>query len=442
MLLTISVNIRGDPLEFINVQKVIFDTSLIMAIIAINMTIIGLTSLAEFKKVIGIDYGSFLIKKFRLVFGLKIYHLLVVFAVVNVSSLFFMFINNEIFRVANFLLLVFSLIFAIYYFFSFIIVENKSVRKQIYQAELEGLYIHSDNTNHHEADVLTGMSSGSSQHKKVSSNLIDFFNTYNYDTQQAFEEVFGPDSLLYDYTNKRKKRYRKLYNAMPYYYRIKNGSLKDISYEFLQFFRYSELQDKWAIEILRLMDGDRNYIKKYDEIRLYNFTRLLTQINLFVGSGNVYKYKFLEHLKRYYYHAVNIKDHETILSTEKVQEVEVYTYKQMIKFMFGNQEPRDVLFYKYAKRWVIELIQGDSYKGLLTKESFISILLDETLESDNENIKQVFAEALSAYYNAVDEHQVPYELKLNNVKSRIRNRHEMRFSEYEISKEELFGVRG
>ncbi|MFJ8246318.1 hypothetical protein [Peribacillus asahii] len=49
-------------MEFINVQKIGYDSSLIMAMIAINMTIIGLTSLAEFKKVIGIDYGSFLIK--------------------------------------------------------------------------------------------------------------------------------------------------------------------------------------------------------------------------------------------------------------------------------------------------------------------------------------------------------------------------------------------
>lgn len=39
-------------MDFINIQKIIYDSSLMMAIIAINMTIIGLTSLAEFKKVI------------------------------------------------------------------------------------------------------------------------------------------------------------------------------------------------------------------------------------------------------------------------------------------------------------------------------------------------------------------------------------------------------
>ena len=409
-----------------------------MAIIAINMTIIGLTSLAEFKKVIGIDYGNFLIKKFRLVFGVKIYHLLVVFAVTNVSSLFFMFINNEVFRLTNFLLLVFSLIFAIYYFFSFIIVENKVVRKQIYQAELEGLYIHSKNTNHQEADVLTEMSSGSSRHKKVSSNLIEFFNTYNYDTQVAFQDVFGPTSLLYDHSNKRHRRYKKQYNTRPYSYRIKGDSLRDISYEFFQFFRFSDLQDKWAIEILRLMDGDRSRIKKFDEIRLYNFARLITQINLFIRSGNIYKYKFLEYIKRYYYHAVNIDDRDTLANIEKIKEVEVYTYRQMLKFMFGNMETRDDLFYRFGVNWIVELIQGDSYKGLLSKHDFISILLEEALEIANDDIEQVFAVALSAYYQTMDEDEIPDSLNLHSIKNQIENHRSVKGNNVEIKKEELF----
>ncbi|USK59565.1 hypothetical protein [Peribacillus asahii] len=133
------------------------------------------------------------------------------------------------------------MIFAIYYFFSFIIIENKSVSKQIYQSELEGLYIESENTNHQEADVLTEMSSGSSQHKKVSSNLMEFFNTYNHDTQSAFQDVFGPGSLLYNYTSNRYSRYKKQYNTRHYYYRKKDEHLADISYELFQFFRFSDL---------------------------------------------------------------------------------------------------------------------------------------------------------------------------------------------------------
>ena len=38
--------------------------NLCIAIVAINMTIIGLTSIAESKSVIGADYSDFLIKKY------------------------------------------------------------------------------------------------------------------------------------------------------------------------------------------------------------------------------------------------------------------------------------------------------------------------------------------------------------------------------------------
>lgn len=425
-------------LNFVDVQKVIYDSSLIMAIIAINMTIIGLTSLAEFKKVIGIDYGSFLIKKYRLFLGIKIYHLLIVFAIINVSSLFFMFIDTQTFRLFNFILLVFSLIFAIYYFFSFIIVENKAVRKQIYQAELEGLYIKSDNTNHQEADILTEMSSGSSQPKKISSNLIEFFNTYNYDTQSAFEEIFGPNSLLYNLSSRRKKRYKRKYKAEPYCYRKKNIGTADISYEFFQFFRSSDLQDKWAIEILRLLDGEKQELHKFDELRLYNFARLLTQINLFVRSGNIYKYKFLEHLKKYYEHATNVGNLVELLEINKVREIEEYTYRQLLKFLFIDIGNKDKLFSRYAKQWVVELIQNQTYKGLLTKYEMILIFLEVSMEISNEEIEQAFAETLSIYYSELDESEIPDDLKLQSIKNKIEMNRQARAMEFNISRDELF----
>ncbi len=140
---------------------------------------------------------------------------------------------------------------------------------------------------------------------------------------------------------------------------------------------------------------------------MYNFARLITQINLFVRSGNIYKYKFLEYIKRYYYHAVNIDDRNTLENVEKIKEVEVYTYRQMLKFIFGNVETRDELFYRFGVKWVVELIQGGSYKRLLTKHDFISILLEEDLELANDDIEQVFAEALTAYYQRVNESEIP-----------------------------------
>ena len=99
----------------------IYDNSLVMAIIAINMTIIGLTSLADQKCVIGIDYGKFLVTKFKLG-GIRMYYWLFGFALINVGSLFLMFLENPIIRIVNFIFLIVSLAFAIFYFFGFIII--------------------------------------------------------------------------------------------------------------------------------------------------------------------------------------------------------------------------------------------------------------------------------------------------------------------------------
>ncbi len=48
--------------------------------------------------------------------------------------------------------------------------------------------------------------------------------------------------------------------------------------------------------------------------------------------------------------------------------------------MFGNVETRDEFFYSCGMNWIVELIQDDRYKGLLTKHEFISLLLEVALE--------------------------------------------------------------
>ena len=90
-------------------SEIILDNGLIMAIIAINMTVISLTSLADKKTVIGIDYGEFLIKEYKL-FGIRMYLLLFVFALVNIVSLFTIFMTEPILRLINFVALTISLV--------------------------------------------------------------------------------------------------------------------------------------------------------------------------------------------------------------------------------------------------------------------------------------------------------------------------------------------
>ncbi|USK59564.1 hypothetical protein [Peribacillus asahii] len=186
------------------------------------------------------------------------------------------------------------------------------------------------------------------------------------------------------------------------------------------------------------MDGDRQHIKKFEELRLYNFARLLVKINLFVRSGNIYKYKFLEHLKKYYYYAVNVEDQTGLSNINKIKEIEIYTYRQLFKFMFGDIENRDKLFYQYGLKWIVEIIQTDSYRGLLPKHTLISILLEEALDIANDDTEHVFAKTLSVYYRELNESEVPEELKLNAIKNRIEENRRSIANQFEIEKEELF----
>jgi hypothetical protein len=423
-------------------NDIIYDHNLLMAIIAINMTIIGLTSLAETKKIIGIDYGKFLIKKYKVFRGVRIYHLLIIFAVVNVVSLFLMVLPMENFRLTNFILLVISLSFAIYYFFGYILSENKLVKKQIYENEIVGLYIDSDNVNHQEADVLTGMSPGSSTRKRLSSNVINYFNSYNYDSLSAFEEIFGPNSFLYDYSNRRQKYFKRKHNALPYIYRKTNKVIRDISYEFFQLYRYSDIQDKWVLEVLRLFDGDRRYYKGFEELRLYNFTRVIIQLNLFGQSNEIYRYKFLEHLIRYYYDAVRITEEEfnAHRNKEKHLAVEIYTYKQLLYFMFHNENnQRDSGFNNQARMIIRDIILRNEYQGILQKEKLIIIFLETTLYVNTDSVKNLFAETIDEYYQTRNLDNINEEVNIDSIKKFIKRYQGNSLENRVLTVEELFG---
>jgi hypothetical protein len=71
-------------------NDIISNPEIWLGIVALNMTVIGLTSLAEKRLVIGVEYGKYLIDKFRLYNVVRLYHLMVVFAIVNALSLVFM----------------------------------------------------------------------------------------------------------------------------------------------------------------------------------------------------------------------------------------------------------------------------------------------------------------------------------------------------------------
>ena len=72
-----------------------FDSSILLTMISINMTIIGLTSLAEKKTIIGVDYGKYLINKYKLLHCIPLYVLIILFAVINTIALFTLYWTNS-----------------------------------------------------------------------------------------------------------------------------------------------------------------------------------------------------------------------------------------------------------------------------------------------------------------------------------------------------------
>ncbi|SFF58471.1 hypothetical protein SAMN05216353_102182 [Halobacillus alkaliphilus] len=427
-------------MEFFNAQSLIFDNNLIIAIIAINMTIIGLTSLAETKRIIGVDYGKFLVKRYRAFNRIRIYNILIGFALINVSSLFLMAVKTMEFRLINSLLLMISLGFAMYYFFAYIISENKLVRKQIYEDELQNLYYSSDSYDHQEADVLTDMSGGSRTNKKLSSNVINYFITYNSESQSAFADIFGPSSLLYDYSNKNIKKWKRKYSTFPYKYRKHSNGMFDISYEYFQLFRSSEHQDRWTLEILRLFDGDRRVNDCHDLLRFYNFTRVVTHLNLFGSNENIYRYKFLEYLTVFYYQAVAITYEEVqSLDREKLIEVEEYTFNELIDFFYHDEHnQRDSAFFKSADRIMREMILHNKYKGMLSEERLLFLFLEKSLERDSSKMQEVFTSILEEYHIHQDENEIPDNLKYNSVKQYIAAYRKPKDAGYGLTREDLF----
>lgn len=381
-------------------EMVQFDNSLIMAIIAINMTVIGLTSLADKKTVIGVDYGEFLIKKFKYL-NIRMYYWLIVFALINIISLFTMLISEPKIRLINFIILIFSVIFAIVYFFGFILIENKWVIRQIYISEILGMYCDDNNKEHFYIDTMVKMNSGNRTTKRISTNVVNYFNNYNADSQKAFIEAFGKNSIIYSneklITREVKKKYN---NISKYNYRISrnNKYIKDISFEFFQLFRFVENQGSWALEILQDLNGFYNDYKNYDILRLYNFLRLTAQINIFGVSEDIFKYKFLFHYRYYWYNTVNKNKTNKPENEEEIKVLEKEIVSALFSFIakginiYKNNEYINIVNMIFE-----EIIIDDKYKGFLSIQEILNEICKISIKTNCKELQQIIEKNIGKY---------------------------------------------
>lgn len=373
-----------------------FDQSIVLAIIAINMTIIGLTSLAESKKVIGVDYGQFLIKKYKIAHIVRMYYLLIAFAIVNVLSLLSILLDYQIINAINNVVLVVSLMFAIYYFFSYILIENRLVKTQIYEMELTGMYYKSDYDKHFEVDSLVNIPNGNKTSKRLSSSVAKHFD---YDTEQTiddFNKCFGLSSPVYCYSNHALKKLKSMkeladFDVDPYPYREDEYGIRDISHEFFQMLRGTELQHKWSLDILKICNRTELSDVGYNKLRLYNLTRLVAQINLFGFCETLYQYKYMEHLLN----QVQLVFKEGYTGTDSLEKrhlekVEACFFESFFVYICKTiYDFKNSYFIKMAAATLCAVINRESNKSILTPKAKMDLLVTVLLRYQSTENKQL-----------------------------------------------------
>lgn len=368
------------------------DSNILLTMISINMTIIGLTSLAEKKTIIGVDYGKYLINNYKLFHAIPMYLLLIIFAIINILALFALYFTDDNLRMTIFIGLTICLSFAIYYFFGFILKENSSVKSQLYENEFIGLYYKDDTPPGAECDLVTKMNNGFRTSKRISTDVVTYFNKFNNDTQKAFEESFGPDSFIY----KRNKRIRKKSLALtghePYDYSGADG-LMHISWEFFQLYRWSDLQEKWIMEILVIFND--KYATNSPEMRLNNVIRAFFHINVFGRTENMFGYRVIDYLYKY------IKDSFTCICTPSKER----TQKELVLFKYYCQYLFTCIHLHYSEqshklivRLLKDIVASAGIEGHISKDDMMQIILEQSAQYQNIHIEQITT-LLYNFYN-------------------------------------------
>ncbi|MBO5933561.1 MAG: hypothetical protein J6Q19_07575 [Bacteroidaceae bacterium] len=370
------------------------DSNILLTVISINMTIIGLTSLAEKKTIIGVDYGKYLINNYKLFHIFPMYLLLILFAIINVIALFTLYLTDYNFRTTIFVGLTICLSFAIYYFFGFILRENKSVKSQIYENEFIGLYYKDNTPPGAECDRIVKMNNGFRTSKRLSTDIITYFNKFNNDTQKDFEESFGPESFIYKRNSRIKKKYLRTIGHEPYDYSGPDG-LMHISWEFFQLFRWSDLQEKWITEILVLFND--KYAVNSPEMRLNNVIRVFFHINAFGRTENMFGYRVIDYIYKY------IKDSFSCnceYSEERIEKEKIlmnYYCKYLFTCINSHYSEQS---YKMVVNLLKELINIPNKKYHISKDEKMKIILSQSAKFEDEKIEQVVTIIYNQYYES------------------------------------------
>ena len=349
------------------------------ALIALNVTVIGLSSLAEKRTVIGIEYGKYLIDNYKVFGCIKIYNVLAAIAVINAVSLIVALLGDSwpIFSMIVFFLLLGSSFFVLYYLFAYVLRIHPAVKKEIYRKQMLGLYYDSDTPCNFDGDRVIGMPTGDRTNKKITSSVQSFFDKFDEESIAAFHDVFGPFSPIYSRSRKVIKECKRLGYDKPHNYWVQkdgggSAGVVHISWEFFQMFRFSAIQDRWLLEILSIFNGA--YANPYPRLRLYNVAVVFGQINRVGFAEGLYRYKFLDYMMPY---VVRALDPNGDSDSPKRVEVESYFHKEFGKFIHDTMlhHPAST-FTESAKKALGQMICIDRFRGVIPVKERIDLYLE------------------------------------------------------------------
>lgn len=271
------------------------------------------------------------LRRYKTIIGLNIYHLHMMLLMMSMISAL----------KPRPIIPIVSILWSVYFFIRYIYRVHPHVKIQHYQRELCGIYYASDEVSDSKSDLVTNMSNGSVSDKQLSKDLIEYFND---DHQEAFEEIFGPDSFLYDQHPKYKRFWKKQYHHLPYDYTAEYG-LNHISHEFFKLFIDLKLQKKWSLKILELFNGD--YTRGFSDQKIDNLIRVLSHINDDGKDEALYTSEFLMDLTPYIIESIRHRPREQMKFYRDVKEG--YLLNQLFQFIgYTLKKNNEYSFYQAA----------------------------------------------------------------------------------------------
>ena len=164
--------------------------------------------------------------------------------------------------------------------------------------------------------------------------------------------------------------------------------------KFFQLYRWSELQEKWILEILVLFND--KYAAHSPTMKLNNLVRVFFHINTFGKTDNMFGYRVMDYLFKY------IKDtymHECEESDERLKKEAAlmryfcnYIYT-CISTYYSEQS------YKLAVNQFKELIGMCGIKGHINRDSMISIMLAESARHSSVEVERLATATFNLYLN-------------------------------------------